>query len=182
MTDNLPDIRITLAKIQDASAVLAFEAENRAFFEQWVAGRGDAYYDLSAVKTSLERAQHAAQIQSEFHYLAWAGSEIVGRVTLRHIEREHFNKAELGYRFSQRHTGRGYASQAVEKVLEQAFKELRLWRVEASVIENNLGSRAIMRKNGFRQYGHAHAAVLRHGKWMDLLHFEKHATPAPQGN
>jgi len=168
-------LRITPALADYAEALLAFELENREHFEQWIATRGDQFYSKEAVRKSLEQAQWAAHANTELHYLVWIGEEIIGRVTLRGIEREQYFKASLGYRFSARHGGKGYASTAVSKIIEHALTELKLWRIEATIIANNLASIGVIRKCGFTQYGHSHASILRHGTWMDALHFERHA-------
>lgn len=170
-------LKISLVKADDAPAVLAFELENRAHFETWIASRGDAFYCLQEVRTSLEHAQYAASVQREFHFLAWLEDEVVGRVTLRGVEQDQYHKASLGYRFSQRHGGRGYATAAVNAVISSAFDELKLKRIEAIVIIDNLPSQAIMRKCGFTQWGHSHASVLRNGHWLDMLHYEKLSKP-----
>lgn len=161
-----------LVELSDAATVLDFELQNRAFFEQWIASRGDHFYNLTAVSESLAQALVMAQNGREYHFLAFAEANLVGRLTLRGVETEHYQKASLGYRFSQKFGGRGYATTAVQQITEFAFTQLKLRRIEAQIIIDNLPSRAIMAKCGFRQFGHARAAVVRHGTWHDLLHFE----------
>ncbi|CAN5725920.1 GNAT family protein [soil metagenome] len=175
-------LTITLAHPDHAAALLAFESENRLHFEQWIASRGEHFYQLEQVHASLQQAQAAAHAgePKEYHYLVWLGDEIVGRVALRGIEREHYFKASIGYRFSGRHGGKGYASMAVNAVAESGFLNLGLQRIEAVVIMDNRPSQTIMRKCGFSQYGHSRASVLRHGQWLDTLLFERHAGPASE--
>ncbi|MBC3886205.1 GNAT family N-acetyltransferase [Undibacterium griseum] len=168
-------LHIRLAHTDDSTALLAFELENRGHFEQWIASRGAAFYTPENVRESLRQAQWQAQAQQELHYLAWNGDEIVGRITLRGIEKKDYFRATLGYRFSARHGGQGYATEAVNAVVQHAFATLGLWRIEAMVIADNHSSLAIMRKCSFTQFGHAHSALLRNGKWMDMLYFERHA-------
>lgn len=167
-------IQLQRLQANDAEAVLNFERENRSFFEQWIASRGDHYYTLPAVAESIKQADDLARANKEFHFLAWSEHTLVGRLTLRGIETVHYKKASLGYRFSQHHGGRGYATAAVRLVSEFAFRELNLRRLETQIIIDNLASRAIMEKCGFKQFGHAHAAVIRHDQWHDLLHYELH--------
>lgn len=169
---NKETLNLSLVQLDDAALVLEFEQENRTFFEHWIASRGDAYYHLNAVTESLKSALTLAQAGREYHYLARFGDRLVGRLTLRSIEREHYHKASIGYRFSQAHGGRGFATNAVKQLCQIAFDELQLRRLEAQVIIDNLPSRAIMQKCGFRQFGHAHSAVIRHQQWHDLLLFE----------
>jgi len=175
-------IRITPALASHAQSLLNFELENRAHFEQWIATRGDHFYNLNAVKSSLEQAEWSAHAGREYHYLAWTEDSIVGRITLRDVEREQYGKALLGYRFSARHGGKGYATQAVASVVANAGEQLQIRRVEAIVIADNLPSLAIMRKCGFHQFGHSHASVQRNGNWKDMLHFEKLLVPVSAEN
>ena len=172
-------LTITLVKSDDAAAVLAFEQENRDHFEEWIASRGNDFYCLPEVRSSLEQAQYLANANREYHYLAWIENEVIGRITLRGVEQDQYHKAFLGYRFSQRHGGHGYATAAVNAVVGQAFEELKLNRIEATVIIDNLPSQAIMRKCGFTEYGHSHASVFRNGVWLDMLHYEKLNTVRP---
>jgi len=168
-------MRLTPALPEYAAPLLAFELENRAHFEQWIASRGEHFYHLQAVRDSLEQAQWQANAGHEYHFLAWLENEVIGRVTLRGVERDQYHKASLGYRFSARHGGKGYASRAVADITHQAFQELKLHRIEAVVIPDNLPSTGVMRKCAFTQFGHSRSAVLRNGQWLDLLYFEKHA-------
>ncbi|MFZ6773620.1 GNAT family N-acetyltransferase [Undibacterium sp. SXout7W] len=160
-----------------AKAVLAFELENRRYFEQWIATRGDDYYHEQAVSASLQQAQMSANLQKECHYLAWVGSEIVGRVTLRHIDRVFFHQATLGYRFSQRHAGQGFATAAVDIVIQLAVADLHLRRLKAVVAAGNKASQRIMEKCHFQCISRSHATTLLHGKWLDVLHYERRLSP-----
>ena len=169
----MPELMLTPARAEDAAAVLAFESENRAHFERWIATRGDAYYHLAIVENSLKDAQWQWQAGREYHFLAWFDGALAGRLTIRNIERQYYKKGEIGYRFGEAFGGRGLASAAVRLVTEKAFKEFGLHRIESKIIIDNLPSAGVMRKSGFRQYGHARSAVLRHDQWHDLLLFER---------
>lgn len=163
------------ATAQHAAALLAFERENRAFFERWVAPRGDAFYALGAVRSTLADAEADRRADRAYGFLARVEGEIVGRVNLREVKRGAHESASLGYRFGERHAGRGYATGAVRLALAEAFGALGLWRVEAVLIEGNEGSRSVLLRNGFRQYGRSTRSARLHGTWRDLLHYERHA-------
>ena len=61
----------------------------------------------------------------------------------------------------------------VALLLEEAFGTLELWRVEATARPQNLGSIAVMQRNGFHQYGHSEKAMRFQDAWSDLLYFER---------
>jgi len=164
----------------DAAALLAFELENRAYFERWINPREPDFYALAAVQASIAEAERARAADSAHAYVLKLRDEIVGRINLRHVERRFFNKAMLGYRMSAAHQGQGHATRALAMVLEEARTRLGLWRIEAEVRADNIGSSRVLLRNGFREFGRATRAIELAGAWHDLLHYEWHAGAAPR--
>lgn len=157
----------------DLPALLAFELDNRAYFERWVTARAPSYYHQEAVAAAIEQAQRERQQDLAYQYLAKLDGQIIGRVNLTAVTRPYFNKATLGYRIGERFGGRGYATRVVALLLEEAFCALELWRVEATARPQNMGSIAVMQRNGFHQYGHSEKAMRFQDAWSDLLYFER---------
>ena len=94
------------------------------------------------------------------------------------MTRPYFNKASLGYRIGERFAGDGYATKAVELVLNKARDDFDLWRIEATVRPENQASSRVLTRNGFTAYGMARRSMRLHGIWYDLLHFECHLQPS----
>lgn len=157
----------------DTDALLAFEAANRAYFESWVTARAPSYYHRDAIAAAIEQAGRERDKDSAHQYLAKLDGQIIGRVNLTAVTRAYFNKATLGYRIGEQFGGRGYATRIVALLLEEAFGSLELGRLEATARPQNLGSIAVMQRNGFHQYGRSEKAMLFQGMWSDLLYFER---------
>ncbi|MGK5042725.1 GNAT family N-acetyltransferase [Janthinobacterium sp. GB1R12] len=162
----------------DLPDLLAFELDNRAYFETWVTARAPSYYSQEAIAAAIEQAQREREQDRAYQYLAKLDGQIVGRVNLTAVMRPYYNKAALGYRIGERFGGRGYATRVVALLLEEAFGPLELWRLEATARPQNLGSVAVMQRNGFHQYGRSEKAMLFQGDWSDLLYFERRNTQA----
>lgn len=162
----------------DIPALLAFELENRAYFEHWVTARAPSYYHHEAIAAAIEQAQREREQDRAYQYLAKLDGQIIGRVNLTGITRPYFNKAALGYRIGERFGGRGYATRVVALLLDEAFGALDLWRLEATARPQNLGSVAVMQRNGFHQYGKSEQAMFFQNAWSDLLYFERRNTQA----
>jgi ribosomal-protein-alanine N-acetyltransferase len=96
-----------------------------------------------------------------------AGNELVGRVQLSGISSAPFENAHLGYFVSERHNGRGYATQAVREAVEAAFRELALHRAQAAVIPRNAASIRVLEKAGFHEEGLALRYLEIAGLWED---------------
>jgi len=57
---------------------------------------------------------------------------------------------DIGYSFRPDRWGRGYATEAVERLLRHGFEELGLRQVWATCYEDNAASRRVLEKCGFR--------------------------------
>jgi len=77
-------------------------------------------------------------------------------------------EAELGWSFDPQFAGRGYATEAVSKVIELCFEELGLRRVVAGCFAANEPSVRLMERVGLRREAFEKANSLhRSGQWMD---------------
>ncbi|MBN3857114.1 GNAT family N-acetyltransferase [Paraburkholderia sp. Ac-20340] len=160
--------------LTDAEALLAFEIDNRAYFEHWINARSASYYHLTAVRESIELAQDDRENDRAYQYLVCFDNAIVGRINLVSVTRPYFNKATLGYRIGEGFAGKGHASQALRLAVEIAAAELHLSRIEAIVRPQNVGSTRVLERNGFVAFGQARRSMYLHGEWHDLVHFERH--------
>jgi ribosomal-protein-alanine N-acetyltransferase len=158
----------------DAEELLAFELDNRAYFEHWINARPASYYSLEAVRRAIDDAVRERAADTSHQFLIKAERRIVGRINLTGVVRPHFGKAMLGYRIAQACAGRGYASAAVALVLKEAFEELKLWRIEATARPENAGSVRVLERNGFTAFGRSLRSMWLRGQWYDLLQFERH--------
>ena len=83
--------------------------------------------------------------------------------------------ANLGYWVDAARHGRGLATQAVAAVVEFAFSDAGLHRLEAGTLPDNVASQRVLEKNGFERYGLAHGLLLIGGVWRDHVLFERNA-------
>ena len=94
---------------------------------------------------------------------------------MSNIENGPFQSATLGYWVTDRLTRRGLATRAVGDVIEIAFNELGLHRLEAATLVDNVPSRRVLEKNGFELIGLARRYLQIDGEWRDHLLFQRTA-------
>jgi ribosomal-protein-alanine N-acetyltransferase len=165
----------------DLDALLAFELENRAFFEATINARPPGYYSREGVASAIDAAIKDAAKDRGYQFLVKSTEgELLGRVNLSGIKRAHFHSGVLGYRIAESAGGRGHASEAVRQLLAIAFEGLGLLRIEADASAENRGSIRVLERNGFVQYGRSRRSFELRGTWYDRLHFERHAGAALQ--
>lgn len=75
----------------------------------------------------------------------------------------------VGYWLAEEHQGRGLMTRAVRALVDHAFGELELHRVEIQAAEGNRRSRAIPERLGFQQEGILREAECVGGRYLDLV-------------
>lgn len=93
-------------------------------------------------------------------------NDLIGTITLR-VNKEHF-KGELGYWIGRPYWGRGFATEAVKRMISFGFEDLELNKVWASVLLRNKGSIAVLKKAGLFKEGILKQDRLISGKYEDI--------------
>jgi ribosomal-protein-alanine N-acetyltransferase len=92
---------------------------------------------------------------------------LVGQLTLGNIVRRAFCSAYAGYWVDSRVAGRGVIPTALALVVDHAFREGGLHRIEVNIRPENRPSRRVVEKLGFREEAY-HARYLHiDGAWRD---------------
>jgi [ribosomal protein S5]-alanine N-acetyltransferase len=92
---------------------------------------------------------------------------LVGQVTLGNIVRRAFCSAYAGYWVDGRYAGRGVIPTALALAVDHAFTSGGLHRIEVNIRPENVASRRVVEKLGFREEAY-HARYLHiDGAWRD---------------
>jgi len=142
-----PDLQ--MLRLEHASALLAFERENRAYFAAMIPDRGDEFFAEFDTRYAQLLAWQASGMDF-LHVLVTQRGEVVGRVNLTGVAD---GSAELGYRIAEKAAGHGLATAAVQKVRERAATAYGLSRLRARVTLDNPASRKVLEHNGFVAVG-----------------------------
>lgn len=95
---------------------------------------------------------------------------VVGLTGLRDIDWKNGAAMGAGIRIARvENRSKGIATDAYMTLLRYAFEELRLHRVSASALSNNVPSLRFLEKVGFEQEGIARECTYKLGKYHDLI-------------
>jgi len=94
-------------------------------------------------------------------------SAIVGVFNLSQIFMGGFRSAYLGYYVGAPFASQGYMSEGLQLVLNEAFKRLKLHRIEANIQPNNTSSIALVSRAGFSREGYSRRYLKIGGRWRD---------------
>lgn len=153
--------------------VLRFYLKDRELFEQYEADRSSNFYTEGHQRTilQLEYGLTLKLAQVRFYvFLKEDPETIIGTVCLYDIS-SGFSRAEIGYKFSSAFHHKGYATEAVEKLIDIAFSELGLHRLSAHVQKDNSASIRLLTGLGFEQEGICRDYLCLNGIWIDHLQY-----------
>ena len=134
-----------------ATAVLAFELANRAYFATLISDRGDAFFDHFSEQYHALLAQQEAGTCA-LYVLVGEDGTVLGRFNLYDLKD---GTAELGYRVAQHVAGRGVATAAVQELCRLAAARYGLRRLRAATTYDNVASQKVLTKAGFVPAGPA---------------------------
>ncbi|RNL75460.1 N-acetyltransferase [Nocardioides marmorisolisilvae] len=146
---------------------------NREFLEPWEPVRPPEYFTEPAVRAVTAGLVDARNAGLTMPFVIDDDGSIAGRTTLNNIVRGPFQSASIGYWVDGARGGRGIASEACRLIVEYAFGEFGLHRVEAGTLVDNLRSQKVLANNGFEQFGMAPRYLQIAGQWQDHLLFQR---------
>lgn len=79
----------------------------------------------------------------------------------------HYKNAEIWYKLCPEIWGKGYATEALERVIQFGFEELKLHRIEAGCAIDNIASYKVMEKSGMIREAHRRKLLPLKSGWSD---------------
>jgi len=96
--------------------------------------------------------------------------EVIGTVTLINLDFTHL-RAEIGYALGRAFWGKGYIQEALRLLIEYAFQQLELHRIEADVDPRNAASIRTLERLGFKREGFLRERWQVGGEIQDALFY-----------
>ena len=128
--------------------------------------------------TALRREARSGRV---LPFVVTFDGTLVGQLTVGNIQYGSLRGAHIGYWISQEYAGRGITPTAVAMATDHAFGVLRLHRVEIAMRPENLPSRRVAEKLGFRYEGERGSFLHIDGEWRDHLVYVMFDRDVPEG-
>ena len=157
----------------------ALYVKSRQFLAPWQPLRPESYFTESGQRKAIE-ATLAQQSSGSAVPLAIIDSNgaVVGTITLASIIRGAFQSCSVGYWLAEHAQGRGLATAALRDAANIAFLDLRLQRIQAETLTNNIRSQRVLDRLGFQRYGVAPSYMHIAGAWQENVLYQL-LTPTP---
>lgn len=92
---------------------------------------------------------------------------LLGAITLDNIRRGPAQAGTLGYWIGAAYARHGYMREAIQALVHYGFSQLDLSRIEAACLPENLASRGVLEKCGFKYEGVAQSYLQINGRWRN---------------
>lgn len=153
------NIELRLLELRDAEELFALIDQNRTHLRSWL-----PWLDKTTeVKHSFEFIQYAqAQFSGNSAAIVgiWQQDQLVGIIAYNKIDWTN-RVAYLGYWLSKHVSGQGIMTLACQALIQHAFKELKLNRIDIRCATENHKSCAIPKRLGFTCEG-----IIRDAEWL----------------
>lgn len=150
--------------------VLSFLEKGRHIFEKYEPRKVSMYYTEIYQKGVLSQ-EYTATLGNRYvrYYISLKDNPeiIIGTVSCGNISSDPFACGTIGYKFDEDYWHRGYAREAIGKVMDEIFKELGLHRLVANVMEGNEPSIKLLENMGFRLEGLCEKNIKVNGTWQN---------------
>lgn len=168
-----PEVQLRIATLDDAPALADAYTRSWDHLSPWEPQRPENWFtpagQLEKLTSTLERHKNGLVVP----WLLIEDGRVVGAFTLQDVVPGPFRSASLGYWLAVEALGRGLATRAVDAVAQIADRELKLHRIEASTLTNNVASQRVLQRTGFDQIGFAPTYLHIGGVWQDCNLYQR---------
>ncbi|MDL2294656.1 GNAT family N-acetyltransferase [Ruminococcaceae bacterium OttesenSCG-928-D13] len=158
-----------------AGQTLDFYERNKAFFKEIDPLREKLFYTEDFQRRALARDLRGARELTALRL--WLrpkelpeNAPLIGMVALGGITFGAFRSAFVSYKLDHEWTGLGLMAEGLAQLVEIAFEDIGLHRLEANVMPRNTKSIALVQRLGFENEGLAKRYLNIGGVWEDHVH------------
>ncbi|OOM67845.1 GNAT family protein [Clostridium sp. BL-8] len=151
----------------DAKEIVEYYKKNKNHLAPFEPARDENFYTIETQKKLLNKSYKEFLNGTAIDLGIFKDEKIIGKIKLSGIIHGSYKNGNVGYSIDEDEQGKGYMTESVKLLVRYAFHECELHRVEASALINNIKSRKVLEKCGFKLIGINEKYLLINGKWED---------------
>ena len=156
---------------RDRAAWRRVRQANLRWLTPWEATSPGGSDPLVTFAQYVRQLRRQARQDQGYAFAVLLRGELVGQLTIAGVARGSVHSAHIGYWISEHVAGRGLMPRAVALVIDYAFTELGLHRLEINVRPENTASLRVPQKLGLREEGLRQRYLHIQGQWRDHRSF-----------
>ena len=161
------EIVLKVLEIDDAADLFDLVENNRSYLREWVPWV-DTNVTIEESKAFIQSAREQLEQNLGFQCGMWFRNQLVGVIGFQRIDWMNRN-VEIGYWINAEHQGFGIVTKSCRTLVDYAFNEYQLNRVQIRCATGNIKSRAIIERLGFIKEGKTQQAEFLYDHYVDLF-------------
>ena len=156
-------------KRRDALKWQKLRMASKSFLVPWEPSWDASSCSRRAFIRYLRNSNYLANMDRAYSFLIFKNEDktLLGGINLGNVRRGVSQSASLGYWIGEVHSRNGYMKESLKILIPSLFVDLRLNRIEAATLEENVASRNLLKKLGFKKEGLLRNYLKINGVWRD---------------
>jgi len=160
---------IVLRALEPEDLDFLFKIENNTSL--WELSSTQTPFSKHILKQYLANAQQDIYEAKQLRLIIETDKQAIGMIDLFDFDPQH-KRAGIGILIAEKYQSKGYATKAIELIIEYAFSVLDLHQLYANITKDNFKSRALFTKSGFKQIGVKKDWIFTKNQFKDEILFQ----------
>ena len=160
-------------KRRDALKWQKLRMSSKSFLVPWEPSWDASSCTRRAYLRYFKNSNYLANMDRAYAFLIFKNDDksLLGGINIGNVRRGVSQSASLGYWIGEKHSRNGYMKEALKLLIPSLFVDLRLNRIEAATLEENIASKNLLKKIGFKKEGVLRKYLKINGTWRDHVLF-----------
>ncbi len=158
-------------KRRDALKWQKLRMASKSFLVPWEPSWDASSCTRRAYLRYLKNSNYLANMDRAYSFLIFKTDDkkLLGGINIGNVRRGVSQSASLGYWIGEKYSRNGYMKEALKLLIPSLFIDLRLNRIEAATLEENIASKNLLKKIGFKKEGVLRKYLKINGTWRDHI-------------
>ncbi len=158
-------------KRRDALKWQKLRMSSKSFLVPWEPSWDASSCTRRAYLRYFKNSNYLANMDRAYSFLIFKTDDktLLGGINIGNVRRGVSQSASLGYWIGEKHSRNGYMKEALKLLIPSLFVDLRLNRIEAATLEENIASKNLLKKIGFKKEGVLRKYLKINGSWRDHI-------------
>ena len=158
-------------KRRDALKWQKLRMSSKSFLVPWEPSWDASSCTRRAYLRYFKNSNYLANMDRAYSFLIFKTDDktLLGGINIGNVRRGVSQSASLGYWIGEKHSRNGYMKEALKLLIPSLFVDLRLNRIEATTLEENIASKNLLKKIGFKKEGVLRKYLKINGTWRDHI-------------
>ena len=160
-------------KRRDALKWQKLRMSSKSFLVPWEPSWDASSCTRRAYLRYFKNSNYLANMDRAYSFLIFKTDDktLLGGINIGNVRRGVSQSASLGYWIGEKYSRNGYMKEALKLLIPSLFVDLRLNRIEAATLEENIASKNLLKKIGFKKEGVLRKYLKINGTWRDHILF-----------